>query len=153
MSLMLFSNRLKELMSMDNISCRALALKTGLQRKSIANWLKGEFYPRYDALIKLANFFKVSINFLLCLSDDYIQYNNISDYSKSFIQSQFSERLIKFINDNKISKYRLAKLLGLGQTTVERWVSVGAMPETEVLIKLSEIMDETVDYLLGRDYT
>ena len=68
MSIERFSERLNDLMRSERISRRALSLKTGLQRKSILNWLEGKYYPRYDALITLADFFRVSADYLAGIS-------------------------------------------------------------------------------------
>ena len=55
-----FSKRLKDLMEMEGLSNRALSMKINVGRASIRLWLSGRFYPRYDALIKLAAFFEVN---------------------------------------------------------------------------------------------
>lgn len=146
-----FSERLKWLMELEGISRRALSVKANVQRKSLLNWLNGEFYPRYDALIRLSDFFEVKTDYLLALED-------CSDKTKSRIQCsievvpvQFREKLNCYVKESGISKYKLAKNLGIGQTTLERWFSAGAMPETALLIKLGKIMEESVDFLLGRE--
>lgn len=153
MSLSDFSNRLNELMVMENLSRRALSSKTGLQRKSILNWLSGKNYPRYDALINLADYFMISIDYLLCLSSaNYGEFKKSEKLNES-TASTFIERLNTYMTANNMTKYRLAKNLGLGQTTVERWFKYGSMPETEVIIRIAGLMKESVDYLLGRDRT
>ena len=50
-----------------------------------------------------------------------------------------------------ITKYALAKRLKMEQSTVERWFKKGAMPEIFVLIRISERMNKSLDYLLGRE--
>ena len=64
-----FSKRLKDLMEMEGLSNRALSMKINVDRASIRLWLSGRFYPRYDALIKLAAFFNVSIDYLIGLEN------------------------------------------------------------------------------------
>lgn len=151
MSLSGFSERLKELMEMEGISRRALAIKTGLQRKSLLNWLNGINYPRYDALIKLADFFKVKTDYLLHIGNE-------NEYEKcktrcpiESVPVQFREKIKYYMEEEKITKYALAKKLNIGQTTLERWFSGNAMPETVTLIKLTAITGESLDYLLGRE--
>ena len=60
MYLSVFSARLKDLMVSEGVSRHKLSAETGAQRKSIANWLDGLNFPRYDALINVADDFKVS---------------------------------------------------------------------------------------------
>ncbi len=152
MSLSVFADRLKEIMALENLSRRALALKTGLQRKSILTWLDGKYYPRYDALITLSNFLKVDMDYLLGLSNE----NNYSLSAKRCKFEEVPERFIiilnKYLSEKGKTKYRLAKDLEMGQTTVERWFTSNGMPETATLIKLAKLMKESVDYLLGREF-
>lgn len=57
-------------MQLEKISQRSLSNQTGLQRKSILNWLNAKYYPRYDALIKLSNFFCGCSDYIVSRSDD-----------------------------------------------------------------------------------
>lgn len=70
MSVLDFSKRLNYLMQTEKISQRYLSNQTGLQRKSILNWLNAKFYPRYDALITLADFFCQCTDYIVGISDD-----------------------------------------------------------------------------------
>ncbi len=70
MSVLDFSKRLNYLMQTEKISQRYLSNQTGLQRKSILNWLNAKFYPRYDALITLADFFCQCTDYIVGRSDD-----------------------------------------------------------------------------------
>ena len=80
MSLKDFSGRLKWLMELEGISRRALAVKANVQRRSLLNYLNAKNYPRYDALIRLSDFFEVKTDYLLALE-------NCSDKTKSRIQT------------------------------------------------------------------
>lgn len=151
MSLSEFSERLKWLMEMEGISRRALSVQTNVQRKSLLNWLNGEFYPRYDALIRLSDFFKVKTDYLLALEgyDDRVM--SAKRCPIEVVPMQFREKLNCFIKESGMTKYGLAKKLEIGQTTLERWFSCGAMPDTAGLIRLAKVMEESVDFLLGRE--
>lgn len=146
-----FSKRLKELMDSERISCRALAIKTDSQRESILNWLNGLYYPRYDALIRLADYFKVSCDYLLGESDDFSIVDGDRQYAVEQAPKIFHGRMKTFMKKEGISMYRLAKNLEIGQSTLSKWINSGEMPEVPKLIKLSRVMDESVDYLLGRN--
>lgn len=147
-----FAERLKELMQSEQISRRALSVKTGLQRKSILNWLEGKYFPRYDALIKLADFFNVSVDYLLGISEFNESKVVLSKCRLEDISLRFLEILCTFMKEKGYTKYRLAKSLCIGQTTLNRWFVLGSMPEMATLIKISFLMNESVDYLLGREY-
>jgi len=136
-------------MQTEKVSKRALSNKTGLQRKSILNWLNGKFFPRYDALIKLSNFFYVSLNYITSRTDVAHKIMNISEISIDEIHTSFVEKLEIYLKQEGMSKYMLAKKINIGQSTLNRWFNGNSMPETAVLIRISDLMGETIDYLLG----
>ena len=150
MSLEIFAVRLDELMQEDKVSKHSLANKVKSERKSIRLWLGGKFYPRYDALIRIADTFDVSVNYLLGLSDK-MPTNNFKKIEPADCHAIFVARVKAFMSQNKMTEYRMSKELKVGQTTFKRWFSEGVMPETASLIKVAELMDESVDFLLGRE--
>lgn len=147
MSLETFSKRINELMKEENVSARALADILGVQRKSIFLWRSGRYYPKYDALIKLIYHFEVSAEYLLGLSD---QSDRIMK-KENGVDNEFAfkSRLVRYMEENDCSKYKMAKNLGVGQTVFTRWLIKGAIPEVSNLIKLSLLMNESIEYLLG----
>ena len=50
-----------------------------------------------------------------------------------------------------LTQVELAKLLNVQQTTVSKWEVGRATPDYPVLIKLAELFDVSIDYLLGAD--
>lgn len=65
----IFSNRLKELRLEARISQRTLANVINATQKAIEFWEKGINEPKLSFLIKLAQFFNVSIDYLAGLED------------------------------------------------------------------------------------
>ncbi len=61
----MFSNTLLKLMKESRISQSELASELQTHRQNVYQWVSGKTVPRNDTLIKLANFFKVSVDFLL----------------------------------------------------------------------------------------
>ena len=58
------------------------------------------------------------------------------------------EKLTKLRKDNNITQENLADLLGVSRQSVSKWESDLAYPETDKLIRLSEIYHCSVDYLI-----
>ncbi len=56
---------IKELRKEKNISQAALALKIGVSQKAIDYWERGVNEPKASYIVKLADFFDVSADFLL----------------------------------------------------------------------------------------
>lgn len=61
---MKFSERLKELRLEKNLSQEQLSHETGLSQSSITKWEREERDPTLKALIALADFFQVTIDYL-----------------------------------------------------------------------------------------
>ena len=59
------AERIKYLMDADDISQYSLAKKLGISQSTICNWLNGKKEPSIESLWKLADYFGVSIDYLL----------------------------------------------------------------------------------------
>ena len=49
---------------------KAVEEATGLSNGSFSKWKKGDYAPSADAVLKLAQYFNVSTDYLFCLSDN-----------------------------------------------------------------------------------
>lgn len=60
----------------------------------------------------------------------------------------FGEKLSKIRKEKNITQEQLAEKLGVSRQAISKWESNTAFPETEKLIKMSELFDCSLDYLL-----
>lgn len=58
------------------------------------------------------------------------------------------EKLHKLRRDNHYTQEQLSEILGVSRQAISKWESNTAYPETDKLIKLSELFDCSLDYLL-----
>lgn len=58
------------------------------------------------------------------------------------------EKITKLRKDNNLTQEQLAQILGVSRQAISKWEADGAFPETDKLIKMSEIFNCSVDYLL-----
>ena len=65
----------------------------------------------------------------------------------------FAERICQLRKAKDWTLERLGNEVGLGKTTVLNWEKSGAVPNEEVLRKLSSLFEVPIDYLLGSDVT
>ncbi|MFW6047190.1 MAG: helix-turn-helix domain-containing protein [Candidatus Woesearchaeota archaeon] len=65
-----FPNRLKELRGEKNITQNKLAEHLGVSRSTIAGYETGKRKPEYETLQKLANYFSVSVDYLIGNTDE-----------------------------------------------------------------------------------
>lgn len=61
----------------------------------------------------------------------------------------FTERLNKLLSENKVTKYRLAKTIGVNKQTVSFWCEGVSEPGISLFKKVAEFFDVSADYLLG----
>ena len=61
------------------------------------------------------------------------------------------EKLAKLRKDNNYTQEQLADILGVSRQSVSKWESDVAYPETDKLIKLGELYNCSMDYLLKDD--
>jgi transcriptional regulator with XRE-family HTH domain len=62
----------------------------------------------------------------------------------------FQERLIEQRKLNKITQRQLAEYLQIAQPSYIRYENGSAEPNLEMLVKIADYFDISVDYLLGR---
>lgn len=64
-----FAGRLSELLEEYHLSKRAFALLIGVSATSISDWTNGKIQPTADSIITVAEFFHVSTDYLLGMTD------------------------------------------------------------------------------------
>lgn len=63
------NNRLKELRKSKGYTQVTLQMLTGIEQSLLSKFENGERVPSTENLIKLADFYKVSIDYILCRTD------------------------------------------------------------------------------------
>jgi transcriptional regulator with XRE-family HTH domain len=61
----MFCDKLKEVRNLHNITQAKLASAIGMSRQAVIKYEQGERFPDEDTLVKLADFFNVSLDYLL----------------------------------------------------------------------------------------
>lgn len=64
--------------------------------------------------------------------------------------NKLAEQLKRVRNEKGLSQKALAKLLNVTQPAVAKWESGTREPSLDDLIKIADILGETIDFLLGR---
>ncbi|WP_304459253.1 helix-turn-helix domain-containing protein [Alicyclobacillus sendaiensis] len=65
-----FSERLSELIAARGVQKKELAKYLGISYRNLRHYETGERKPDFDGLLKLAEFFDVSLDYLVGLSDN-----------------------------------------------------------------------------------
>lgn len=87
--------RIKELRTKANITQKQLAEYIGVTSQTILNWENGIFEPKISELIKLANYFHVSVDYLIEREVDNSQINIICDNLRQIEKEDFIEFIKK----------------------------------------------------------
>ncbi|MGN0795327.1 MAG: helix-turn-helix domain-containing protein [Christensenellales bacterium] len=113
---------------------------------SFTNSLIYGIVPTPKTLIKIADYFEVTIAFLLGKED-------VNNFIRSSTPKTFCERLTELCNQKGISHYKVAQDCLFDKSLISRWFNKGYLPSLEILEILSEYFKVSEDYILGRtDY-
>ncbi len=138
-----FQERLQELLIENNLSRLQLSKIIGISFETLNGYFNKSFYPELSIAIKLINYFKCSLNYLMGLSEEYIcnDKNTLS----------FIETVKKLLKENNISIQKLMSDLNMGETNFYRWQRGNNKPAMSSLIAIAKYFDVSIDYLVGEE--
>lgn len=138
-----FQIRITELVEDCEVNKSDLPKLIGVDYRSLSNAINYGIIPTPRILIRIANYFNVSIKYLLGTSDD--EY-----FNQAKIQSDFKTRFDFLCKENKVTHYKVSKDLHFDQSYITRWFNKNYLPSLELLETISDYFNVSVDYLLGR---
>lgn len=139
---MTFNKILQDLISEKSIDIKELSAQTKIETSTLYGYLNSNSIPNLESAINLSNFFDVSIDYLLGLTDIN---NPPSNNNINFIKTY--ETLLK---TNNVSNYKISKELGIGRNRIYDWKR-GTLPKISTLISLSKYFAVSIESLLGRN--
>lgn len=89
----IFSNRLREQRDKMGLSQAKLANRIGVKTQTVSLWERGERYPTKPTLSRIADYFNVSIEYIIGESDDDSPRQEIIDMAKKLEVEQDLEEL------------------------------------------------------------
>ena len=100
--------RILKLMEQNGDNAHSLEKKACLPKSSIAGWKNDKYKPSTDAIIKLARYFNISANYLLCLSNEPtpLKTADIMERPAYALSTELAELLQdkRFVNSAKLYK-------------------------------------------------
>lgn len=139
-----FGERLSELMTENgNMNCRQLGENIEVSDETIRAWKKGIHYITLIPLIKLADYFKCSIEYLIGRSDD----------GTMIIPKKcppFYQRLREVMKEKSKTSYMANNDEAIFYSNLTKWKK-GISPNVAKVIAIADYLGVTVDYLIGRD--
>lgn len=140
----MFYDNFKRLCISRGKSPSAVGLDIGIQKSTVTRWKQGS-QPSPETLQKISAYFGVPTQKLLA--------DNAPAPTRSAIHSRQgsipSKRLKELRLASELSQQAVASELGITQQAYAYYESGKRQPGNEMLLRLSELFDVSVDYLLG----
>ncbi|MDG4969493.1 helix-turn-helix domain-containing protein [Lactococcus lactis] len=133
----LFNEQLKTLRKINGLTQKELAEKLKIKQNSYSDWENGKSEPNIEMLVRIADYFDVSIDYLL-------------GGKMKNITEEFSLCLKKLRMKRKLSQKQIAEELKISQQQYSKWEGGIITPNAETLVRLANYFDVSIDYLLGR---
>ncbi|MGB8954510.1 MAG: helix-turn-helix transcriptional regulator [Tumebacillaceae bacterium] len=140
----MFAKRLRELRKRHDWTQERVAEKMGVEKTTISNYETETRTPGPETLMRLAQLFDVSLDYLVGLTDTEKPYD-----SESRIPSGLSERLSQRRALIGYSEKEVAERLKLTDRQLSIFERGHRAPDLLTLKQLAPLYDTTTDYLLG----
>ena len=141
-----FQKRFNSILEESDYSRSEIAKLIPLSQSTLSNALTYGIIPSTKTLVKIADFFDISISFLLGKTDT-------EDFYKSSSPASFLSRFENLCSEKEVTHYKVAADCLFDKSNISRWISKGFLPELEILELLCDYFNVSFDYLLGRtDY-
>ena len=122
------------------LSQEELAEKLNISQKSISKYELGDRKPQYKVLVRMAEYFGVTVDYLLRSTD-----------TQDFGICDCGNTIKELLTEAGMTQEELGMLLNVQNAAVSKYES-GKVPLTgETLLKLSKIFNVSTDYLLGAE--
>lgn len=138
-----FQKRLKDLVDDLNCDKKDLPHHIPVGYDVLARALNIGAIPGTKSLIKIADRFDVSVDFLIGLTDDERFYKSDETYT-------FQNRFKELRDKNDMTKFEVAQKLGIERSLFSIWEKNNYTPSLEILFSLAQFFKVSIDYLLGR---
>lgn len=122
MSTEVTAHRLKMLMRERNWGVKAFANRIPADKNSVKTWLAGQYYPRYDSLVKVCELLDVSADYVVGLSDGRGSGGRLS-VPLNRLKFNYILRVKELLESKGVSEEKYAEMMGVKAATVENWFS------------------------------
>ncbi len=139
---MRFVEVLKDLMIENNIDIKDLAEKTGIKLGSLYFYFEHNSIPDVNCAIKLSEFFKCSINYLLGLTE-------VDTIKLVITNKKFIDNYLFLLKLNNTNNYNVCNKININRNSIYNWRK-GKTPKMVNLIEFAKFFNTSVDFLLGR---
>lgn len=133
----MIGTRIKQLRKQYNLSQEEFANKIGVSQTTITAWETGKAEPASSVVVKIANYFKVSTDFIL----------EVNDSKPPFVLGSKIKQLRRSRN---LNQSEFGKIFNVSQQAVTAWETNKHIPGADTLLFLADYFNVSADELLGR---
>ena len=123
-----------------------VASAINVAKSSYSLWEEGIERIPLNRLIDICDYFNVSVDYLLDLTNQ----KNYSNNHKSYIKNVLAKNLKSIRKEQKITQEKLAKRLSLTRTTIINYEKGITTPLLDYILYFCRTYNISADYLLGR---
>ena len=140
---MLNIKRIQDTRIDNDLTQKEMARTLGISHFIYNNYETGRTRIPLNILVAFANYFNLSLDYLLGLNADKYNYNN-SDLKN------IGNKLLEIRKKEKLTQEKFGKLLGIPQRTYASYENNERPIPIEMLLKLNNLKNYSIDYLTGK---
>ncbi len=143
-NLSIFAETLGDLIFDNKLNGKMLAKKLEISAPTVTRYLRAERTPNIENLIKIADYFNRSTDYLLGFEEekDNLTFKKCPPFSEQieFLAKHFKKSFYSFYREVKIP-----------ESTFFEWKNGSSLPTLDSIIKIAEHFGCSVDFVLGRE--
>ena len=142
-----FKERFVELANEDDETRKVeLAKKIGMSYTVFSKAYNYGIIPKPKVLVRIADYFNVSLEYLLGLSDN-------DNFEPAQQRATYNERLKFLLNENNLNMNELSDLTHIHRNNISQWQRRNYTPTIDDLLIIADVFKVSLDYIMGRtDY-
>lgn len=138
----MFKDKLNYLMNVKGLNVTKLAKELKIAKSCVSSWKCGVVMPKFDTALLLCKYFDCSLDFLFGNSE-------FEENAKEYSNTNFGKNLKKILKERKIKQETFFKDLNLSSSNISYWSKENNYPQLEVIIKIANYLNVSIDYLVG----
>lgn len=139
--------RLFFLREKNDLTQEKMGLIIGVKKYSICNWEHSKEIIPLEKLNIYSNYFKVSLDYILCLSD--IEQSNLK-YTQILNKKEIGLRLKRLRIKNNLTQRDIAKILNTTQSAVWSYENGKTLILTAFAYEISKHFNVSMDWICGK---
>ena len=133
----------------DKITASSIAEYLGISKKTLSNYINGDAYIPLSHLNKICNYFHVSLDYLLGLTDIENYPNNIELEELNAIE--IGKRLKEVRKLKKLTQEAVASSIGINKSSISRYEKGESLILTICLYTFCKNNHVSSDYIVGKN--